>query len=161
VRLNAPNPGLEATLASEKHRNEVEKQLVIMLLPMPLRRPSAVGQWRGADSHDTNRRFRITSIAKIGGSKPFASRAPENEAVRDRRRHGWRGATNQRTAAASRCSSALREFARDLAVQTHTNPVEVSHARRGSWRRLWLGLDSPDSSVRGGEGWSIEEGSFK
>jgi hypothetical protein len=88
VRLNAPNPGLEATLASEKHRNEVEEQLAIMLLPMPLRRTSAVGQWRGAYSHDTNHRFRTISIAKIGGSKLFPSRAPENEAVRDRRPHG-------------------------------------------------------------------------
>jgi hypothetical protein len=52
-----------------------------MLLPMPLRRPSAVGQWRRAYSHDTNHRFRTVSIAKIGGSKLFASRAPENEAV--------------------------------------------------------------------------------
>lgn len=88
VHLNEPNPGLEATLASEKNRNEVKEHLVIMLLPMPLCRPSAVGQWRGAYSHDTNHRFRIISIAKIGGSKLLASRAPEYEAVRDRRPHG-------------------------------------------------------------------------
>lgn len=72
---------------SEKNRNEVKEQLVIMLLPMPLCRPSPVGQWRGAYSHDTNRRFKIISIAQIGGSKLLASRAPENEAVRDRRPH--------------------------------------------------------------------------
>jgi hypothetical protein len=88
VHLNAPNPGLEETLASDKNRNEVKEQLVIMLLPMPLCRPSAVGQWRGAYNHDTNHRFRIISIAKIGGSKLLASRAPEDEAVRDRRPHG-------------------------------------------------------------------------
>ncbi len=88
VHLNALNPGLEETLALEENRNEVKEQLVIMLLPVPLCRPSAVGQWRGAYSHNTNHRFRIISIAKIGGSKLLASRAPENEAVRDRRPHG-------------------------------------------------------------------------
>lgn len=88
MHLNALNPGLEETLALEENRNEVKEQLVIMLLPVPLCRPSAVGQWRGAYSHNTNHRFRIISIAKIGGSKLLASRAPENEAVRDRRPHG-------------------------------------------------------------------------
>lgn len=40
--------------------------------------------------------------------------------------------TNQTRAAASRFCSAVRGFARILAVQTDTNPVEVVHARRGS-----------------------------
>lgn len=85
MRLDAPNPVLEARAAWEKHRNEKDEQLFIMLLPMLRRSASADGQWRGAYSHDTNHCSRIIRIAKIGPLRCSNRARQKMKAVRDRR----------------------------------------------------------------------------
>lgn len=69
VHLNAPNPALRARFAWEKHRNEMDEQLFIMLLPMQRRCASADGQWRGQANCDSNHCSRTIKIAKIGPNR--------------------------------------------------------------------------------------------
>jgi hypothetical protein len=121
------NPALKATFARQKHRNEMVEQLFIMLLPMPRRRASTGGQWRGAAHGDANHCSRIIRIAKI---------EPKNCSNRAREK--------MKRCVIGACTEGLRRIRREQqpradAQRLHTGEV-WPHSRRAArhqspWRR--------------------------
>jgi hypothetical protein len=142
------NPALKATFARQKHRNEMVEQLVIMLLPMPRRRATTGGQWRGAAHGDANHCSRRIRIAKI---------EPKNCSNRAREK--------MKRCVIGACTEGMRQIRREQqpradAQRLHT--VEVwPHSRRAArhqspWRRPCMDEGwwrKRDWSTMGPTGW--------